>query len=103
MRRIRPLRRARAGAPAGLGARMPRRASWPPRASCSTASPPWSNDGVVLQSELDEQVAVMAERLKQQKLELPPQNVLRQQVLERLVLQELADAARQAQPPQGAR
>src|SRR6185312_4985085 len=47
------------------------------------------NDGVVLNSELDEQMAVVSERLRQQKLDLPPQNVLRQQVLERLVLQEI--------------
>src|SRR3569833_372717 len=47
------------------------------------------NDGVVLNSELDEQVATIGERLRQQKLELPPQNVLRQQVLERLILQEI--------------
>lgn len=47
------------------------------------------NDGVVLNSELDEQIAVISERLRAQKLELPPQNVLRQQVLERLVLQEI--------------
>ncbi len=47
------------------------------------------NDGVVLQSELDEQVIAISERLRGQKLELPPDNVLRQQVLERLVLQEL--------------
>lgn len=47
------------------------------------------NDGVVLNSDLDAQVDAVAERLRQQKLELPPQNVLRQQVLERLVLQEL--------------
>lgn len=47
------------------------------------------NDGVVLQSELDEQVVVIAQRLRQQGLELPPQSVLRQQVLERLVLQEI--------------
>ena len=47
------------------------------------------NDGVVLESELDAQVHVIGERLRQQKLELPPQNVLRQQVLERLVLQEI--------------
>ncbi|HKT72478.1 MAG TPA: peptidylprolyl isomerase [Steroidobacteraceae bacterium] len=47
------------------------------------------NDGVVLNSELDDQIAVVADRLRSQKLELPPQNVLRQQVLERLVLQEL--------------
>ncbi|HEY0768186.1 MAG TPA: peptidylprolyl isomerase [Steroidobacteraceae bacterium] len=47
------------------------------------------NDGVVLNSELEAQVEVVSERLRQQKLELPPQNVLRQQVLERLVLQEI--------------
>lgn len=47
------------------------------------------NDGVVLNSELDDQVAAISERLQAQKLELPPQNVLRQQVLERLVLQEI--------------
>jgi peptidyl-prolyl cis-trans isomerase SurA len=47
------------------------------------------NEGVVLQSELDEQMLVIVERLREQKLELPPQNVLRKQVLDRLVLQEL--------------
>src|SRR3981189_3954018 len=47
------------------------------------------NDGVVLNSELDDQVVTISERLRTQKLELPPQNVLRQQVLERLVLQEI--------------
>jgi peptidyl-prolyl cis-trans isomerase SurA len=47
------------------------------------------NDGVVLSSELDEQIAMVGERLRDQKLELPPENVLRQQVLERLVLQEI--------------
>jgi peptidyl-prolyl cis-trans isomerase SurA len=47
------------------------------------------NDGVVLSSELDEQVAAVAERMRAQKLELPPQNVLRQQVLERLVLEQI--------------
>jgi len=47
------------------------------------------NDGVVLNSELDDQVTTIGERLRAQKLELPPQNVLRQQVLERLVLQEI--------------
>jgi peptidyl-prolyl cis-trans isomerase SurA len=43
----------------------------------------------VLQSELDEQVAIISQRLKQQKLELPAPSVLRQQVLERLVVQEI--------------
>lgn len=47
------------------------------------------NEGVVLQSELEEQIIQISERAKGQKLELPPQNVLRQQVLERLVLQEI--------------
>ena len=47
------------------------------------------NDGVVLNSDLDNQVEVVSERLRAQKLELPPQNVLRQQVLERLVVQEI--------------
>ena len=47
------------------------------------------NDGVVLDSDLEAQVEQVSERLRQQKLELPPQNVLRQQVLERLVLQEI--------------
>lgn len=47
------------------------------------------NDGVVLNSELDEQMAAVTERLREQRLELPPESVLRQQVLERLVVQEL--------------
>src|SRR3954471_3453589 len=47
------------------------------------------NEGVVLQSELDEQIIIVGQRLHEQKLELPPTNVLRQQVLDRLVLQEL--------------
>jgi peptidyl-prolyl cis-trans isomerase SurA len=47
------------------------------------------NDGIVLQSELDEQTYLIAQRLRAQNLELPPQNILRQQVLERLVMQEL--------------
>jgi peptidyl-prolyl cis-trans isomerase SurA len=47
------------------------------------------NDGVVLNSELEDQVAAVSERLRSQRLELPPQNVLRQQVLERLILQEI--------------
>ena len=47
------------------------------------------NDGVVLNSDLDAEVSAVTERLKEQKLELPAQNVLRQQVLERLVLQEI--------------
>ena len=47
------------------------------------------NEGVVLQSELEEQMLIISQRLREQKLDLPPQNVLRTQVLDRLVLQEL--------------
>src|SRR5688572_20485640 len=45
--------------------------------------------GVVLQSELDEQVGAISDRFKEAKQELPPANVLRQQVLECLVVQEI--------------
>jgi len=47
------------------------------------------NEGVVLASELDEQMLVITDRLRGQNQQLPPQNVLRQQVLDRLILQEL--------------
>jgi len=47
------------------------------------------NDGIVLQSELDQQTQMIAERIQQQGQQPPARNVLRQQVLERLVLQEL--------------
>jgi peptidyl-prolyl cis-trans isomerase SurA len=46
-------------------------------------------DGVVLDSDLETQIGAVSERLRAQKLDLPPQNVLRQQVLERLVVQEI--------------
>jgi peptidyl-prolyl cis-trans isomerase SurA len=47
------------------------------------------NEGVVLQSELEEQMYIIASRMREQKVDLPPQNVLQKQVLDRLVLQEL--------------
>jgi peptidyl-prolyl cis-trans isomerase SurA len=47
------------------------------------------NDGLVLKSELDEQMEAVSKRLQEQKVELPPESVLRQQVLERLILQEI--------------
>jgi peptidyl-prolyl cis-trans isomerase SurA len=47
------------------------------------------NDGIVLQSDLDQQTQMIAERIQQQGQQPPARNVLRQQVLERLVLQEL--------------
>ena len=47
------------------------------------------NDGVVLTSQLDEQTEEITTRLRQQKTELPPRNVLRRQILERLVVEEI--------------
>lgn len=47
------------------------------------------NDGVVLTSELDAETDRIVARLKQQNTELPSAAVLRKQVLDRLVLQEL--------------
>jgi peptidyl-prolyl cis-trans isomerase SurA len=47
------------------------------------------NEGVVLQSQLDTQTAMITERLRDQGTQLPPADVIRQQVLERLVLQEI--------------
>ena len=47
------------------------------------------NDGVVLKSELDDQTDVVVQRIEQQNKEVPPLSVLRQQILDRLVLQEI--------------
>jgi len=47
------------------------------------------NDGLVLKSELDAQMDSVTKRLTEQKVELPSQSVLRQQVLDRLILQEI--------------
>ncbi|MGH9576945.1 MAG: peptidylprolyl isomerase, partial [Terriglobales bacterium] len=47
------------------------------------------NDGVVLQSQLDTQTRLIMERLGAQGVPLPPADVVRQQVLERLVVQEI--------------
>ncbi len=47
------------------------------------------NDGVVLQSELDDQLAAVKERLRGQGQQTPPDAVLRQQILERLIVQEV--------------
>jgi peptidyl-prolyl cis-trans isomerase SurA len=47
------------------------------------------NDGLVLRSELDLQMDAVTKRLKEQKVELPPESVLKTQVLERLVVQEI--------------
>ena len=47
------------------------------------------NDGIVLVSDLDRQQQMIAQRLQQAGQQLPPTNILRQQVLERLVMQEI--------------
>jgi peptidyl-prolyl cis-trans isomerase SurA len=47
------------------------------------------NDGLVLKSELDAQLESVTKRLQEQKVELPSQSILRQQVLDRLILQEI--------------
>jgi peptidyl-prolyl cis-trans isomerase SurA len=47
------------------------------------------NDGVVLRSDVDSQQQLISERLQAQNQQLPPRNILRQQVLERLILQEI--------------
>ncbi len=47
------------------------------------------NDGIVLQSALDQQVQAVTLRLQNAGQQMPPRDILRQQVLERLVLQEL--------------
>lgn len=47
------------------------------------------NEGVVLVSQLDMQTDEIIERLRRQNTELPPRNVLRRQILERLVVEEI--------------
>ena len=49
------------------------------------------NDGVVLESELDNQVKDVTQRLKAQNVQLPADSVVRDQVLERLVLEEIQE------------
>jgi len=47
------------------------------------------NEGVVTTTELDEQISSIGDRLREQRTELPPADVLRSQVLDRLVIQEI--------------
>ncbi|HWM27827.1 MAG TPA: peptidylprolyl isomerase [Woeseiaceae bacterium] len=47
------------------------------------------NEGVVLKSELDRQTEIISQRALEQRLQLPPPDVLRDQVLERLVLEQI--------------
>ncbi|MGH8258806.1 MAG: SurA N-terminal domain-containing protein, partial [Steroidobacteraceae bacterium] len=47
------------------------------------------NDGVVLASEVNNEMALVTEKARDQKLELPAENVLRRQVLDRLIMQQI--------------
>ncbi|WP_286239844.1 peptidylprolyl isomerase [Neptuniibacter halophilus] len=47
------------------------------------------NDGVIMQSELDNRTALVREQLQAQQTSLPPENVLRKQVLSRLVIESI--------------
>ena len=47
------------------------------------------NDGVVLESEVDTQMKEVTARLQAQNMALPPESVLRKQVLDRLILQRI--------------
>src|SRR6056297_3984258 len=44
------------------------------------------NEGVVLESELDTQTEMVLARLQEQHVQLPPPEVLRDQILERLII-----------------
>jgi peptidyl-prolyl cis-trans isomerase SurA len=47
------------------------------------------NDGVVLESEVNDQLAALKERLRTQGQQTPPDAVMRQQLIERLIVQEV--------------
>ena len=47
------------------------------------------NDGVVLESEVDEQLAAVKERLRAQGQEMPPDTVIRGQIVEHLIVEEI--------------
>src|SRR3981081_2703517 len=49
------------------------------------------NDGLVLKSELDAQMDAVTKRLQEQKVELPSQRVLKQQVLARFIVEEIEE------------
>jgi len=47
------------------------------------------NDGVVLESEVDDQLSAVKDRLRSQAQQMPPDSVLRQQIVEHLIVQEV--------------
>jgi peptidyl-prolyl cis-trans isomerase SurA len=46
------------------------------------------NDGVVLESEVDDQIAAVKDRMHSQGQQMPPDSVMRQQILEHLIVEE---------------
>jgi peptidyl-prolyl cis-trans isomerase SurA len=73
---------------------LPASEAGPTRAQSATGTPidrvvAVVNDGVVLESELNAQVREFQQRLTAQKVTLPSDQVLREQVLERLVVEEI--------------
>ncbi len=46
------------------------------------------NDGVVLESEVDEQLSAIKDKMRTQGQQMPPDAVMRQQIIERLIVQE---------------
>jgi peptidyl-prolyl cis-trans isomerase SurA len=46
------------------------------------------NDGVVLESEVDDQIAAVKDRMHSQGQQLPPDSIMRQQILEHLIVEE---------------
>ncbi|NNM62928.1 MAG: molecular chaperone SurA [Steroidobacteraceae bacterium] len=49
------------------------------------------NDGIVMKSQVDEEMAAVTKRLEAQKVSLPPRSVLEKQILNRLILQEIEE------------
>ena len=47
------------------------------------------NEGVVLRSELDRQIDIIRKRASEAQMQLPPDNILAEQVLERLIVEEV--------------
>lgn len=47
------------------------------------------NEGVVLRSQFDKQLAMIRKRADEQEMQLPPDDVLREQILERLIVTEI--------------
>lgn len=70
-------------------------AGWAAAGDLSTSGEPLDsiaavvNEGVVLTSELNRQTALISQRALDQGLQLPPPSVLREQVLERLILEQI--------------